>query len=80
MVDMVRYESAIDSDFNLDGDLNPFTREGRVFFLFDLVNLAFDRIYSGIHKRKARRIFQEVLPQHPKSLICAGCLFYLKRQ
>ena len=71
LVKLADYELAIDAHGPeaAGGGFVPATRGTAMFLLLDgLLNLFF----AGFHRIKARRLCKAILPDHPKSLVCAA--------
>jgi hypothetical protein len=79
MVKLADYELAIDAHGPeaAGGGFVPVSRGTVWFLLLDgLTNL----LFAWHHRAKARKLCKAILPDHPKSLVCAACLFVLRRR
>jgi len=84
MVDLASLDDAAGRDAagnsTGSGYASPRNAAGSVFLFFGVIDVIMDILFSIFHRRKVKRLCQTVLPQWPKSLVCASCLFVMRRK
>jgi hypothetical protein len=83
LVELSKYRRVIDGDAAV-GDAIDIPRRynpaSEVFFLFAVFDAMLDSIFVMAHKSKAKKLCARELPGFPNSLVCASCLFLLRRK